>query len=72
MLVTWPWLEYKLFSTGTMSHIGEGGSRRWDGSMAAPTQWTRVWANSDWQWKTGKPGMLQSMGSQRVGYDWAT
>ena len=22
--------------------------------------------------ETGKPGMLQSMGSQRVGYDWAT
>ena len=26
---------------------------------------------SPWWW-TGKPGMLQSMGSQRVGYNWAT
>ena len=23
-------------------------------------------------WRTGKPGMLQSMGLQRVGHDWAT
>ena len=26
-----------------------------------------VWANSGRQWRTGKPGVLQSMGSQRVG-----
>ena len=31
-----------------------------------------VWANSGRLWRTGKPGMLQSMGSQRVGHDWAT
>ena len=36
------------------------------------TKWTWVWANSGTQWKTGKPGMLQSMGLQRVGHDWAT
>ena len=30
-----------------------------------------VIAGSHWWW-TGKPGMLQSMGSQRVGYDWVT
>ena len=30
------------------------------------------WANSGRWWKTEKPGMLQSMGSQRVGHDWAT
>ena len=39
---------------------------------ASPTQWTRVWANSGSWWWTGKPGMLQSMGSQRVGHDWVT
>ena len=40
--------------------------------MASPTQWTWVWVNS-WSWRwTGRPGMLQSMGSQRVGYDWET
>ena len=51
---------------------GEGDSRGWDGWMASPTWWTWVWANSgSWCW-TRKPGMLQSMGSQKVGHDWAT
>ena len=51
---------------------GEGDARGWDGWMASPTQWTWVWVNSgSWLW-TQKPGALQSMGSQRVGYDWAT
>ena len=36
------------------------------------TQWTWVWANSGRLWRTGKPGVLQSMGSQGVGHDWAT
>ena len=31
-----------------------------------------VWASSGRWWRTGKPGMLQSMGSQRVGPDWVT
>ena len=50
----------------------EGGDRGWDGWMASQTQWTWAWANSGRQWKTRKPGVLQSMGSQRVGYDWVT
>ena len=40
--------------------------------MASPTQWTWVWINSRIWWWTGRPGMLQSMGLQRVGQDWAT
>ena len=44
----------------------------WDGWMASPTQWKWVWASSGWWWWTGKPGVLQSMGSQRVGHDWTT
>ena len=36
------------------------------------TQWTWVWVNSGSWWWTGKPGMLPSMGSQRVRYDWVT
>ena len=40
--------------------------------MASPTQWTWVWVNSRSWWWTGRPGVLQSMGSQRVGHDWAT
>ena len=35
-------------------------------------QWTWVWANSGKWWRTGKPGVLQSMGSQRVRHDLAT
>ena len=51
----------------------EGRRRRgWDGMVASPTQWTWVWTSSRTWWKTGKPGMLQSMGSQRVGHDWMT
>ena len=51
---------------------GEGGDRGWDGWMVPPTQWTWVWANSGTWWRTGNPGMLQSMGSQRAGHNWAT
>ena len=50
---------------------GEGDNRAWDGWMASPTWWTWVWANSRSWWWTGRPGMLQSMGLQRVGRDWA-
>ena len=35
-------------------------------------EWTWVWGNSGSWWWTGRPGVLQSMGSQRVGHDWAT
>ena len=51
---------------------GEGDDRGWDGWMESPVQWTCVWINSGSWWWTGRPGMLQSMGLQRVGYDWAT
>ena len=49
---------------------GEGDNRGWDGWMASQTQWTWVWASSGSWWWTGKPGMLQSMGSQRVRHNW--
>ena len=42
----------------------EGDDRGWDGWMATATQWTWVWVNSGSSWRTGKPGMLQSMGWQ--------
>ena len=54
---------------------GIGGRRRrgqqrmrW---LDGPT-WTWVWVNSGSWWWTGRPGMLQFMGSQRVRHDWAT
>ena len=50
----------------------KGDDRGWDGWMASPTWWTWVWASSGSWWRTGKPGMLQSMGSQRVRQNWAT
>ena len=50
---------------------GEGDDRGLDGWMALPTQWTWVWVNSRCWWWTLKPGMLQSLGSQRVRNDLA-
>ena len=51
---------------------GKGDDRGWDGWMASLTQWTWVWVISGSWWWTGKPGVLQSMGSQRIGHDRAT
>ena len=51
---------------------GEGDDRGWHGWMASPTQWTWVWASSKRWWWTGKTGVMQSTGLQRVGHDWAT
>ena len=51
---------------------GGGDDTGWDGWMASPTPWTWVWGRSGSWWWTGKPGMLRSMGSQRVRHDWAT
>ena len=48
---------------------GEGNNRRWDGWMASPAWWTWVWVSSGSWWWTGKTGMLQYMGLQRVEYN---
>ena len=61
-----PWCWEKLRAGG------EGDDRGWDGWMASLTQWTGVGTSSGREWRTGKPGVLQSMGSKRVGRDWAT
>ena len=45
---------------------GEEDNRGWDGWMASLTRWTWVWVSSGRWWWTGKPGMLQSMGSQSL------
>ena len=50
----------------------EGDNRGWDGWKASLTRWTWVWVNSGSWWWTGKLGVLQSMGSQRVEHNWAT
>ena len=51
---------------------GEGDNRGWDGWMASPTQWTWAWVNFGSWWWTGKPGVLKSMGLQRLRHDWVT
>ena len=51
---------------------GEGDARGWDGWMASLTRCTWVWVNSGSWWWTGRPGVLQFMGLQRVGHNWVT
>ena len=51
---------------------GEGDEKGWDGWMASPTLWTWVWVKARIWWWTGRPGVLQSMGLQRVEQDWVT
>ena len=51
---------------------GEGDNRGWDCWMASPTWWTWVWVSSRSWWWTGKPRVLQSMGSQIVRYYWVS
>ena len=54
------------------SILDKGDDRGWDGWIASPTRWMWVWVNSGRWWWTGRPGMLQFMGSQRVGHNWVT
>jgi len=75
--VLWPlhmksWLIGKDWCWEGLGAGGEGDNRGWDGWMASLTWWTWVWVNSRSWWWTGRPGVLWSMGSQRVGHDWAT
>ena len=63
---TWCWERLKVG--------GEGNNRGWDGWMASPT-WSSlswVWVSFRSWWWTGRPGMLQSKGLQRVRHDWVT
>ena len=57
---------------GKIECIREGDDIGWDGWMASLMWWTWVWVGSGSWWWTGKPGVLQSMGLQRVGHDWVT
>ena len=76
-LVLWPpdsknWLIGKDPDAGRLKVGGKRDNRGWDGWVASPTWWTWVWVSCRSWWWTGKPGMLQAMGSQRVRHDWAT
>ena len=75
--ILWPphakrWLIGKTLMLGALRAGGEGDDRGWGGWMASPTRWMWVWVNSGSWWWTGRPGVLQFMGSQRVGHDWVT
>ena len=62
----------KTLMLGKIEEGGEADDRGWDGWMSSPTEWTWVWINSGTWWWIGRPGMLQPMGTQKVGQDWAT
>ena len=65
-------LQEKTLMLGRLKAGGEADNRGWGGWKASATQWTWVWASSRSWWWTGKPGVLQSMGSQRLRHDWTT
>ena len=76
--ILWPpdeknWTHWKwLWCWERLKAGGEGDDRGWDCWMGSPTQWTWVWVNSGSWWRTGRPGVLQSMELQRVRHNWAT
>ena len=75
--ILWPpdvkdWFTGKDPDAGKDWRQEEKGTTSWDGWIASPTQWTWVWVNSGSWWWTGRPGVLQSMGSQTVEHNWAT
>ena len=59
----------KTLMTGKIEGRGEGDERGWDGWMASPAWWIWIWASSRSWWCTEMPGVLQFMGSQRIGHD---
>ena len=74
--VLWPpnaksWLIWKDPWERLMAGV-EGDDRGWDGWMASLTWRTWIWVDSGSWWWTGRPGMLQFMGSQRVRHNWVT
>ena len=71
----WPpdeknWLIRRPWCWERLKARGEADNREWHGWMASPTQCTWIWASSGSWWWTGKPGVLQSMGSRRVRTEW--
>ena len=74
--ILWPpdvksWLIWKDPDAGKDWRREEKGMTE-DGWMASLTQWTWVCVNSKSWWWIGRPGVLQSIGLQRVGHSWAT
>ena len=59
--VTQSWTRLKWLSSNSSN-----------GWMASPTQWTWTWTNFGRWWGTGRPGVLQAMGLQRVRHSLVT
>ena len=77
MPILWPhnaknWLVLKRPWCWERAKVEEEDDRGWDVWMASPTRWPWVSASFRSWWWAGKPGMLQSMGSQRIRHNWAT
>ena len=66
------WLIRKDTDAGKDWRWKEKGTAEDAAWMLSRTRWTWVWASYGSWWWTGRPGMLKSMGSQRVKHDWAT
>ena len=69
--ILWPphaksWLNGKDPDAGRDWGQEEKGTTEDESWMASLTQWTWVWVDSGSWWWTGRPGVLQSMGLQRV------
>ena len=58
---TWCWKDRRQEEKGTIENEMLGWHHQLNGQ-----------ASSGWCWRAGKPGVLQSMGLQRVKHDWAT
>ena len=75
--ILWP-SDVKNWLTGKDSDAGKDWMEEEKGTTedemaGAPTRWTWAWASSrSCKWWTGRPGVLQSMGSQRVRHDGVT
>ena len=67
--VWWLCSVFNLFNLKTLIYTFNQNYFFWSKTNSL---WTRVWADSKRQWRTRKPGVLQSMGSQTVGHDWVT
>ena len=73
--ILWPpdmknWLIWKDPDAGKDWRWEEKGTT--EDEIASLTLWTWVWVSFGSWWWTGKPGVLQSMGLQRVGHNWVT
>ena len=78
------WLQYfghlmqrtesleKTLMLGKIEGQRKGDDRGWDSWMPSLMRYTWVRVSSGSWWWTGKPGVLQSMGWQRVRHDWVT